>query len=98
MDATQRLREYIIKEYGEIEEPMSTPIIKLTKNELNHSKCEMCQAPLYSKKSFVWEPMMKNLIPNSKNLTICESCAKREHGSKNKYKWKQLMEDLNGKL
>ena len=94
MDAESRLREYIIKKHGEIEPKMGTPIIQYREKELNTNKCEMCSANIHMKKSFVYEPMMKNLT--HANMTICESCAKREHGSKNRYKWKQLMEDLNG--
>ena len=91
MDAEQRLRDYIIKKYGELEK-MAT-IIRYTPKELNTNKCEMCTENLYMKKSFVYQPMLKNLT-GGKDLTLCEGCAKREHGHKNRYKWKDLMEDL----
>ena len=73
---------------------MSTPIIKYTPKEHMVSYCEMCGNTLHLKKSFVYEPMMKDLT-KARDLTICEPCAKREHGSKNKYKWKDLIEDLS---
>lgn len=93
MDAGRRLREYIIKKYGEIEEPMGTQIKRFTAKELNVSNCQMCGEPIHMKKSFLYEPLMKSLT-GAEDRIICETCAKREHGSKNRYKWKQLMEDL----
>ena len=72
---------------------MGSHIIKYTPKETKITKCEMCTNNIYMKKSFVYEPLMKHLT-GGKDLTICEPCAKREHGSKNKYKFSQLVEDL----
>ena len=91
MDAERKLREYIIKKHGELK-PMAS-IIKYTPKELNTSKCEMCTESIHMKRSFVYQPLMKKLT-GGRDLTICENCAKREHGSKNRYKWKDLLEDL----
>ena len=91
-----RLREYVIKTYGKLKVVMASSIKKYTKNEVRKSKCEMCHKIISTKKSFLWEPMMKKMT-GGKDLTICEECAKREHGSKNKYKWKDLIKDLDKK-
>ena len=93
-----KLRDYILKKYGRmLEDTMSlSSIIKYTKKEMYTSKCEMCQESLLSKKSFVYEPSLKYLT-NSEDMVICENCAKREHGSKNRYKWKDLISDLENK-
>mgnify|MGYP003144665149 CR=1 FL=1 len=69
MDAEQRLRDYVIKKYGELK-PMAS-IIKYTPKELNTSKCEMCTENIHMKKSFVYQPLMKKLT-GGRDLTICE--------------------------
>lgn len=91
--AEEKLRNYIKLKYGKIEDGVGTPIIKYTKREISKTKCEMCGENIYNKKSFVYEPSVKYLT-GSKDMVICEPCAKREHGSKNRYKWKNLIEDL----
>ena len=62
--------------------------------ERDVAKCEMCDNDILMKKSFVYTSIFKHLLVNKSDLTICEPCAKREHGSKNKIKWKDLVEKL----
>tara|TARA_Y100001973_G_scaffold28904_1_gene43546 strand:- start:27171 stop:27395 length:225 start_codon:yes stop_codon:yes gene_type:complete len=71
-------------------------IIKATPKEFNKKYCEMCSAVIAMKKSFLYRPLAQK-ISGSPDMTICEPCAKREHGPKNKYKWKDLIKDLNDK-
>jgi len=94
MDSERKLRRYIIKKYGEL--PMSTPIVKMTKVEREKSYCEMCKQSIALKKSFVYESII-NYLTKTDDMTICETCAKREHGPKNKYKFKDLVKDLSAK-
>ena len=72
---------------------VSTPITRMTKIEREHSRCKMCKAVISLKKSFVYNSMASYLTGDS-DLIICEACAKREHGTKNKYKWETLINDL----
>ena len=85
-----KLREYLIERYGET---MSSSLVGYRRNEMKHSQCDMCHEPLMHKESFRYVPVIPALV-NYEELWICKSCAKREHGSKNKYKWKNLYEDL----
>lgn len=92
MGPEERLRRYVFRKYGK--EKMTSSIIKMTKKELHRQKCEMCDSSVRLKRTFTWKPVGQK-ISGTFNMTICEGCAKREHGSKNKYKWKILMEDLS---
>ena len=87
----KKLKEYIKKKYGSID--VSTPIVKMIKKEREATRCEMCKAIISLKKSFVYKSMMSYLT-HSSDMKVCEACAKREHGPKNKYKWKELINDL----
>jgi len=89
-ESEQRIRDYFIKKYGE---PMNSSISGYKKNEMKHSKCEMCHEGIMYKESFRYVPLLKKLV-NYDELWICKDCAKREHGSKNKYKWKDLYSNL----
>ena len=59
-----------------------------------YRQCESCSKS--SPHNYEWKLLMKDLYPKEfkTELIICESCAKREHGSKNRYKWKDLINDL----
>ena len=73
---------------------MATCITNMTTKDFKNHKCEMCDKQVYMKKTFTWHPLAQALS-GATDMTICEPCAKREHGYKNKYTWKALVKDLS---
>ena len=90
IEIEQKIREYFIKKYGE---PNMSQIKGYRKNEPKKSKCDMCSEHIYGKESFRYVPLLAKLVKYDE-LWICKPCAKREHGSRNKYKWNELLADL----
>ena len=84
-----KLKKYLIKKYGEI---MTTPISGYRRHEMKQKKCEMCKQGIMHDESFRYIPFTD--LVDYDELWICKACAKREHGSRNKYKWKDLYKDL----
>jgi cytochrome c peroxidase len=89
MDIESKLRKYLIEKYGE---PMSTAIRGYKQFEMKKSKCDMCHDYIQHRESFRYVPHTD--LVDYEELWICKVCAKREHGNKNKYKWKDLYKTL----
>ena len=86
----RKLKEDLYNKYGE--QPMSQ-IVGYRMHEMKKSKCDMCDEWIHHKESFRYVTLLSSLVDYDE-LWICKNCAKREHGSKNKYKWKDLYTDL----
>ena len=86
----KKLKEYLYKKYGE--QTMSQ-IVGYRTHEMKKKKCDMCSDWIHHSESFRYVPLLKDLVGYDE-LWICKPCAKREHGSKNRYKWKDLLSDL----
>ena len=55
-------------------------------------KCEMCGAQgIGLKQVYEWVPPAKSLT-GTPNMEVCGKCARRELGSKNSKKWRELHE------
>jgi len=61
-------------------------VAKLSKE---HYNCYMCSYSGYSERYIV----VPQLIDTDKEYTICGNCAKREHGSKNKVKLTDVIDE-----
>jgi len=69
-------------------------IVKYKGKEKDLTLCQICNGR--AKNEYIAVPSAPSLV-NWDELKICKTCAKREHGSKNKIKWETLHEKRNGK-
>ena len=51
--------------------------------------CQMCAKYLAKGDVYVWHPPAKSISGNI-DMEICDKCARRELGTKNTKKWKEL--------
>lgn len=58
--------------------------------------CEMCKQYKIGASPYIYETFEVGDIP-SKELKICNKCAKREHGDKNKHKLEDVIEERTKK-
>tara|TARA_Y100001938_G_C7788337_1_gene281288 strand:+ start:94 stop:318 length:225 start_codon:yes stop_codon:yes gene_type:complete len=61
-------------------------VAKLSKERYN---CYMCSFTGYAERYIV----VPHIVDTDKEYTICSSCAKREHGSKNRIKLQDVIEE-----